>query len=102
MPSKWRQPVLSIIQPDRLKVIFFIPEPQRSSFAIGDNLTLSCDGCPPGLSARTSHMASDPQYTPPILYSRDQRSRLVFRAEATLTGGNSLLPGQPVTLGRLP
>ena len=45
-------------------------------------------------------MASEPQYTPPILYSRDERGRLVFRAEAQVSGVGGLLPGQPVTLWR--
>ncbi|MEJ2020115.1 MAG: HlyD family efflux transporter periplasmic adaptor subunit [Maritimibacter sp.] len=79
-------PVISILPPDDLKVFFYLPE------------MVSCDGCKPGLSATITRMASDPQYTPPILYSRDERNRLVFRAEARLSDGSGLLPGQPVTL----
>ncbi len=91
-------PVISILPPDTLKVFFYLPETARAAFAIGDTLALSCDGCAPGLSATITRMASDPQYTPPILYSRDERNRLVFRAEAALSKGSGLLPGQPVTL----
>ncbi len=91
-------PVISILPPDDLKVFFYLPEMARAEFAIGDTLALSCDGCKPGLSATITRMASDPQYTPPILYSRDERNRLVFRAEARLSDGSGLLPGQPVTL----
>lgn len=91
-------PVLSIFPPDRLKAIFFVPEAMRPSVAIGAQLDLTCDNCPPGITARISRLASDPQYAPPILYSRDERARLVFRAEAVLSGATALLPGQPVTL----
>lgn len=91
-------PVLSIFQPDRVKAVFFVPEPKRAATALGDRLSVSCDGCPPGLSARITRLASDPQYTPPILYSRDERDRLVFRAEAVIDEGSGLLPGQPLSL----
>lgn len=93
-------PILSIFQPAKLKTIFFIPEPERSGFAIGDVLDLTCDGCRAGISVRITRMASQPQYTPPIIYSRDERARLVFRAEAILEDASGLLPGQPVTLER--
>ncbi|GKY88185.1 HlyD family secretion protein [Sinisalibacter aestuarii] len=93
-------PVISILPPDALKVLFYLPEPERSSFALGQELALSCEGCAEGVTATISRIASDPQFTPPIIYSRDQRTRLVFRAEARLPGGTGLLPGQPVTLER--
>ena len=93
-------PVLSLFQPDKIKVIFYIPETDRASFRLGNVMRLGCDGCPPDLSARVIKLASQPQFTPPILYSRDERSRLVFRGEAQVSGATGLLPGQPVTLWR--
>jgi len=91
-------PLLSLFQPDRIKAIFYIPEGERADFAPGSVLTLSCDGCATGMQATITRMASEPQYTPPILYSRDERARLVFRVEAQVTGAEGLQPGQPVTL----
>ena len=91
-------PVLAIFEPGELKAIFFIPEPKRAATALGDRLAVTCDGCAPGITARITRLASDPQFTPPILYSRDERDRLVFRAEARLSPGAGLLPGQPVSL----
>lgn len=93
-------PVVSILPPDALKVLFYLPESVRAQFDVGQTLALSCDGCAPGLEATITRMASDPQYTPPIIYSRDERHRMVFRAEARLAPGTGLLPGQPVTLER--
>jgi HlyD family secretion protein len=95
-------PILSIYQPADLLAIFFVPEPERASLQIGDALSVGCDGCGTGFAARITQMATDPQYTPPIIYSREERTRLVFRAEARLANGSPLLPGQPVTLQRLP
>lgn len=91
-------PILSILQPDALKVIFFLPEADRSAFAVGALLSMSCDGCAEGMQVRVTRLAAEPQYTPPILYSRDERGRLVFRAEAALLTPTALLPGQPISL----
>lgn len=95
-------PVLSLSGAEALKVKFYVNERDRPQFALGDTLAVGCDGCPAGLTARVSHFASDPQFTPPIIYSRDERSRLVFMTEATLDDQNGILPGQPVSVGRLP
>ncbi len=92
-------PVVAILPEGALKVKFYLPEGVRADFALGDTVAVSCDGCPAGLTASISHFASDPQFTPPVIYSRDERQRLSFLVEATLTG--SLPPGQPVTVERL-
>lgn len=95
-------PVLSLLPADALKVKFYVAEAERPQFALGQDVTVSCDGCAAGVVAELSYFASDPQFTPPVIYSRDERMRLTFLAEATLEAGSALLPGQPVTVERLP
>ena len=95
-------PVLSLSGSDAMKVLFYVNEGDRPQFALGDVLSVSCDGCASGLTATVSHFASDPQFTPPIIYSRDERSRLVFLTEAVLDQQNTVLPGQPVSIGLVP
>ncbi len=94
-------PVLSMRGADAMKVLFYLSETDRQQFALGDTVTVTCDGCRAGLRATISHFASDPQFTPPIIYSRDERNRLVFETEAVLADPVGILPGQPVTIGRL-
>ncbi|KQV09334.1 HlyD family efflux transporter periplasmic adaptor subunit [Devosia sp. Root105] len=94
-------PVISILPEGALKVKFYVPEKARAGLALGDQLAVSCDGCPDGLTAKVSYFASDPQFTPPVIYSRDERQRLSYLVEATLEGA-SLHPGQPVTVERRP
>jgi len=92
-------PLASIRPAGALKAKFYVNEADRAGLAIGDAVTVSCDGCAEGgLLAHVSFLASDPQTTPPIIYSRDERSRLVFLAEATLDTPGTLLPGQPVSV----
>ncbi|MEP7241977.1 MAG: HlyD family efflux transporter periplasmic adaptor subunit, partial [Devosia sp.] len=94
-------PVLALRGADALKLKFYVNEADRQLFALGQRLGVSCDGCATGLTARIDYFASDPQFTPPIIYSRDERKRLVFLTEATLDQQNGILPGQPVTVGLL-
>lgn len=91
-------PIAALLPADALKVKFYIAEADRPVFSLGDVVSVSCDGCGEGLTATLSYFASDPQYTPPIIYSRDERMRLSFLAEATLDEAGGLRPGQPVTI----
>lgn len=93
-------PVVSLLPADALKVKFYVGEAERATLALGQAIGVTCDGCPDGLTATLSYFASDPQFTPPVIYSRDERQRLTFLAEATLDADSHLLPGQPVTVER--
>ena len=93
-------PVVALQPADGLKVKFYLAEADRPDFALGETLNISCDGCADDLHATISFFASDPQFTPPVIYSRDERSRLTFLAEATLADGAVLHPGQPVTVAK--
>jgi HlyD family secretion protein len=92
-------PLASIRPAGEVKAKFYVGEPDRAELAIGDPVTVSCDGCVEGgMAAHVSYLASEPQTTPPIIYSREERSRLEFLAEATLDAPGTLLPGQPVSV----
>lgn len=95
-------PILSLLPADGRIVRFFIPEPSRAMFAIGDHLSMECSGCGPDIEVVLTYIDQQPQFTPPIIYSRDERARLIYRAEAQPVQPISLFPGQPVTLARLP
>ena len=94
-------PLLSLRTDGALKVKFYLPEAGRSAYPVGSMFRVSCDGCPDGITATLSYLAADPQFTPPVIYSRDERQRLSFLAEAEITNAD-LPPGQPVTLEPIP
>jgi HlyD family secretion protein len=90
-------PVLSLLPDGARKVIFFVPEPARAAVPIGSTVAVSCDGCPAGATARVKFLATEAEFTPPVIFSRDTREKLVFRAEAALGDEAQALPlGQPV------
>ncbi|MBN9305806.1 MAG: hypothetical protein BGO82_01765 [Devosia sp. 67-54] len=91
-------PVVSLSGAGSMKVLFYLSEADRQHFALGQQVRVSCDGCAAGLTATISRFASDPQFTPPIIYSRDERSRLSFLTEARLDQQNAVRPGQPVSI----
>jgi HlyD family secretion protein len=45
-----------------------------------------------------SYLSPKPEYTPPVLYNRENRAKLVFMIEAVFDPGaaRDLHPGQPV------
>ncbi|MBK4718198.1 HlyD family efflux transporter periplasmic adaptor subunit [Azospirillum sp. YIM DDC1] len=98
-PGEWvpaGAPVVSLLPPGKRKLVVFVPEPLMARVRPGDRVTVRCDGCPPGLSARVTYVAPRVEYTPPVIYSVGSREKLVFRVEARLEDGATLNPGLPV------
>jgi HlyD family secretion protein len=90
------EPVLALLPPENLKLRFYAPEPQLSSLKVGSDVSYSCHGCAEGLVARISFIATEPQFTPPVIYSLDERDKLVFLVEARPAKPEAVRPGLPV------
>ena len=88
------QPVLALIPDDRIKLRFFVPEKAVSAYAPGGQVMFACDGCVTGLTAVITYISPRPEFTPPVIYSREARDRLVYLVEARPSA--RLNPGQPV------
>ncbi|MFZ5618135.1 MAG: HlyD family secretion protein, partial [Pseudomonadota bacterium] len=91
-------PVVALLPPENYKLKFFIPEPKLATLQIGGEISFSCDGCEGKRMAAISYIASEPQYTPPVIYSIKEREKLVFLVEARLENPAGLRPGLPVTI----
>lgn len=91
------QPVLVVLPDDAIKVRFYVPQALRAQLTVGNTVTLSCDGCGEPLRGEIRFVSDSVEYTPPVLFNRDNRAELVYRAEAwPLTSNTALHPGQPV------
>jgi HlyD family secretion protein len=97
-------PVVTLLPPENLKVRFFVSETDFSTLKVGDRVRVAITGRTGLLDARINYLATRPEYTPPVLYNRDNRSKLVFMVEAAIDAAvaRELNPGQPVdvTLGK--
>jgi len=93
-------PVLSVLPPANVYVRFFVPENEVARLHLGSVVHVTCDGCKP-FDAKVSFIASQVEYTPPVIFSQGNREKLVFKLEARIPGGAPLHPGQPVEV-RIP
>jgi HlyD family secretion protein len=92
-------PVVSLLPPAAVKLRFFVPETALARTAPGTTVQAACDGCGAPIKARVTFVSRQAEYTPPVIYSREQRSHLVYLVEARpQSAGDAarLHPGQPV------
>ena len=91
------RPVVSLLQQGNIQIRFFVPEPALSRLRVGQVVTVQIDGGA-SLTATVDYIAPRAEYTPPVIYSRETRAKLVFLAEARPAPADAarLHPGQPV------
>ncbi|KVZ10260.1 secretion protein HlyD [Burkholderia ubonensis] len=101
--GEWVQagsPVVQMLPPQNVKVRFFVPEAAVASLAPGRAVAIHCDGCAADVPARITYVSSQAEYTPPVIYSNESRTKLVFMIEArpAVADAPKLHPGQPVAV----
>jgi HlyD family secretion protein len=97
------QPVVSLLPDANRKVRFFVPERMLAAVAPGKSVAVGCDGCAGGLTAEVTFVATEAEFTPPIIYSKESRDKLVFRVDAKPVGDTaSLKVGQPLDIRLAP
>lgn len=91
-------PVVSLLPEGGVKLRLYFPEAMVAQIRVGSALRVNCDGCPQGLGARVSYVADGPEFTPPVIYSLENRQKLVFLIEARPDADAAavLKPGQIV------
>jgi HlyD family secretion protein len=92
------RPVVAILPPGNLKLRFFAPQAILPTIKYGDIVDVSCDGCEKNLTAKVSFIARSAEYTPPVIYSQEERAKLVFLIEARPEQPDKFRVGQPVTV----
>ncbi|MGF6898770.1 HlyD family secretion protein [Paraburkholderia sp. GAS348] len=101
--GEWVQagnPVVQMLPPQNVKVRFFVPETVVGKLAPGRALSIHCDGCSADVPAKITYISSEAEYTPPVIYSNENRAKLVFMVEARSSAADAvkLHPGQPVAV----
>jgi HlyD family secretion protein len=93
-----QRPVLSIMPPGNMKLRFFVPETELPKLAIGDEVKVTCDNCAADLTAKIYFIATTAEYTPPVIYSLDERNKLVYLIQARPSRPDALRVGQPISI----
>jgi len=96
------RPVVSVLPPGNLKIRFFVPEAKLPTVAIDDTVQVRCDGCADNITARISFISRTSEYTPPVIFSQEERAKLVFLIEARPDQPELLRVGQPVDVTLAP
>ena len=91
-------PVVSLLPPGNLKMRFFVPETVVGALKMGQEVRAACDGCGAAIAAKISYISRQAEFTPPVIFSREQRAKLVFLVEARPAPADAarLKPGQPL------
>jgi HlyD family secretion protein len=92
------RPIISLLPPGNVRVRFFVPQAVLPKVNIGDRIAVSCDGCAGDIAAIVNFISVQAEFTPPVIYSQEERARLVFRVEATPEHPENLRVGQPVSV----
>lgn len=92
------EPVLALLPPENVKIRFYAPETKLATLKTGEQIAFTCDACSGERIARISFIAREPQYTPPLIYSFEERQKLVFLVEARPDEPADLRPGLPVSV----
>jgi len=91
------RPVVSLLPPGNVKVRFFVPETELILLKRGMRVSVALDGKPDPVDASVSYVSTQAEFTPPVIYSRENRAKLVYMVEAEFAPGVAadLRPGQP-------
>ncbi|MGE5294786.1 MAG: HlyD family secretion protein [Solirubrobacterales bacterium] len=100
-PGEWvaaGRPVVALLPPANIKVRAFVSETRLGAIHSGNGVRVYVDGVPDPVVGRVSYISPKAEYTPPVIYSRSSRSKLVFLVEAVFDPNVAagLHPGQPV------
>lgn len=93
------KPVLSLLAPEDIRILFFVPEAEIAKIRINQPVLVTSDGSIP-INAKITYISPQSEFTPPVIYSEDERTKLVFLVEARtdIKTSKEIHPGQPVTV----
>jgi HlyD family secretion protein len=91
-------PVVELLPPANIKVRFFVPQAALPRIKPGQTVSVTFDGGPHPYSATVNFISTQAEFTPPVIYSRENRAKLVFMIEAKFSPADAadFRPGQPV------
>lgn len=91
-----QQPVVSLLAPENIRIEFFVPLNVAPQIHVGQKIQFTCEGCAANNSGIITYISPDAEFVPPLVYSRENYEKLVFRIKAQIANPQSFKPGQPV------
>ena len=92
------RPVAALLTPENIRIEFFVPADVLPRLSVGQNIAFDCDGCSKNSAAKIQYISPEAEYLPPLVYSRQNMDKLVFRIKASILAPELFKPGQPVVV----
>ena len=91
-------PVVVLLPPENLRVRFFVPQAVLPQIKTGETVKVNFDGGKQAYTATINYISTQNEFTPPVIYNRENRAKLVYMIEAKFSSADAadLRPGQPV------
>jgi HlyD family secretion protein len=92
------KPAVVLLPPQNIKVRTFVPQPLLAMIHPGDRARVTVDGTAAPVAGTVRFISPQAEYTPPVIYSRENRQKLVYLVELDFDPATArqLHPGQPV------
>lgn len=94
------KPVISLLPPENIKARFFVPEKTLAKIQLNKEISIRCDSCKNPIAAKINYISSEAEFTPPVIFSRESREKLIYMVEARIEAeaAKALHPGQPIDI----
>jgi HlyD family secretion protein len=92
------RPIIQLLPPENIEIRFFAPESVVGKLQVGQNISIHVDGRGDTVPASITFVSKEVEYTPPVIYSDENRAKLVFMiiARPAADQAATLHPGQPI------
>lgn len=92
-------PVVRLLPPQNIYLRFFVPQTALARLQVNQKIVIHIDGAP-DVPASITFISPEAEYTPPVIFSNETRSKLVYLIEAYPAPEDAarLHPGQPVSV----
>lgn len=93
------KPVASLLSPKNVLVEFFVSLELLAKLKVGQVIEVTSPGQEGVQKATIQYISPEAEYVPPLVYSRDNYDKIVYRVKAKPKKPGLFKPGQPVTVG---
>jgi HlyD family secretion protein len=92
------RPAVVLLPLQNIKVRAFVPQPLIAAIHQGDRVQVTVDGKTAPFAGTVRFVSPQAEYTPPVIYSKENRQKLVYMVELAFDQATALQlhPGQPV------
>lgn len=92
------QSIVSLLTPENVYIEFFVPYETLTYLKLGQIIHFHTGEKLKSKEATISYISPEAEYMPPLIYSRENNDKLIFRIQAKFSEFNQYKPGQPVTV----